>query len=219
MCKSDASILFDAAEYGDVANPGSTSNFRSDEGAASCTVSVASKEEPNRGFWRTIVLTMLILGFAASANAGVQLYSGEIIVHMRGSDAAGNFIGIPFGNHCNMNPYHAEHTAMFDYTNPTRTYTLTIPNFEGQVPVIDTNMDSIPDVAAGCAPASLHAGLPLTGGGTLATTGSASATRTAYDPRGFTIPMSRRSCSTRSCCGFIGCAICRKCANDPRPAS
>ena len=151
---------------------------------------MASKEEPNRGFWRTIALTMLVLGFAASANAGVQLYSGEIIVHMRGSDAAGNFIGIPFGNHCNMNPYHAEHTAMFDYTNPTRTYTLTIPKFGGQVPVIDTNMDSVPDVPAGCGPTSRKAGLPLTGNGVLSTTGASSTTHTPASPRGFTLPKS-----------------------------
>ena len=133
---------------------------------------------------------MLVLGFAASANAGVQLYSGEIIVHMRGSDAAGNFIGIPFGNHCNMNPYHFEHTAMFDYTNPTRTYTLTIPNFGGQVPVIDTNMDSVPDVPAGCGPASRKAGLPLTGNGVLSTTGASSTTHTTASLRGFTLPKS-----------------------------
>jgi len=133
---------------------------------------------------------MLILGFAASANAGLQLYSGEIIVHMRGSDAAGNFIGIPFGNHCNTNPYHAEHTAMFSYTNPIRTYTLTIPKFGGAVPVIDTNFDSVPDVPAGCGPTSRKAGLPLTGNGVLATTGASSTTHTAANPRGFTLPRS-----------------------------
>jgi hypothetical protein len=140
------------------------------------------------GFWRIFVLTLLVLGFAASANAGVQLYSGEIIVHTRGADAAGNFIGVPFGRHCNIRPYQAEHTAML--TSSMSIYTVTIPKFGGQVPAIDTNADSIPDVASGCAPASLHAGLPLTGGGALSTTGSTSTSRTASNPRGFTIPMS-----------------------------
>jgi len=140
------------------------------------------------GFWRTFVLTLLVLGFATSANADVKLYSGEIIVHARGSDAAGNFIGVPFGGHCNTRPYHAGHTAML--TPSSSTYTVTIPKFGGQALAIDTNTDSVPDVASGCAPASLHAGLPLTGGGSLATTGSALTSRTASNPRGFTIPMS-----------------------------
>jgi hypothetical protein len=142
------------------------------------------------GFWRIFVLTLLVLGFAASANAGVQLYSGEIIVHMRGSDAAGNFIGIPFGNHCNMNPYHAERTAIFYYTDPIRTYTLTIPKFGGQTPVIDTRRDSTLDVPAGCGPTSRKAGLPLTGNGVLSTTGADSTTHTTANPRGFALPKS-----------------------------
>jgi hypothetical protein len=87
-----------------------------------------------------------------------------------------------------MNPYQAEHAVMFTY--PVGTYTLTIPKFGGNVPVIDTTGNGAPDVAAGCAPASLHAGLPLTGGGFLATTGNTSTARTASNPRGFSIPMS-----------------------------
>ena len=135
-------------------------------------------------FGRLLALTVLVLGYAAPANAGVQMYSAELIVHMRGSDAAGNFIAVPFGAHCNIRPYHAHESAM------QGSFTVVIPKFGGQLPVIDTNSDSLPDVAAGCAPASLHAGLPLTGGGTLATTGNASTTRTPYNPRGFTIPIS-----------------------------
>ena len=154
-------------------------------------VSGASKEVLDMAFGRLLALTLLVLGFAAPANAGVQMYSAELIVHMRGSDAAGNFVGIPFGNHCNMNPYQAERIAIFSYPGISAgTYTLTIPKFGGQVPAIDTNMDSLPDVPSGCAPASLHAGLPLTGGGALATTGTTSTSRTAYNPRGFSIPKS-----------------------------
>jgi hypothetical protein len=126
------------------------------------------------GFWRIFVLTLLVLGFASSANAGIQLYSGEIIIHTRGADAAGNFVAVPFGRHCNIRPYQAEHTAML--TSPMSTYTVTIPKF--------------PDVASGCVPASLQAGLPLIGGGALSTTGSTSTSRTASNPRGFTIPKS-----------------------------
>jgi len=140
------------------------------------------------GFWRSFALTLLVLGFAASANAGIRLYSGELIIHTRGSDAAGNFVGIPLGRHCNTRPYHAAHTTMFYYSG--QTYTLTIPAFGGQVPVIDTNSDSVPDVASGCAPASLQAGLPLTGSGNLTTTGNSSTSRTPSNPRAFTLPMS-----------------------------
>ncbi len=140
------------------------------------------------GFCQIIAITLLVLGFATSANASVKMYSGEMILHTRGSDAAGNFIAVPFGAHCNMGPYHATQTHMF--TNAMGVYTLTIPKFGGQMPVIDTDADSIPDVPSGCAPASLHVGLPLTGSGSLATTGSISTTRTASNPRGFTMPKS-----------------------------
>jgi hypothetical protein len=139
-------------------------------------------------FGRIIAIALLALVFSAPADAGVKLYSGEIIVHMRGSDAAGDFIGIPFGRHCNTRPYQAEHTVTFSQS--AKTYTLTIPKFGGQTPVIDTNSDSVPDVASGCAPISRQVGLPLTGAGSLATTGTTSTTRTAANPRGFSIPKS-----------------------------
>jgi len=139
-------------------------------------------------FGRLLTLTFLIQAFATSAYAGVRMYTGEMIVHMRGSDAAGNFIGVPFGKHCNTRPYTPAHTAMFTY--PPYTYTLNIPAFGGQVPVIDTNMDGKADVAAGCAPASLQPGLPLTGGGSLSTTGATTTARTPGNPRAFSLPKS-----------------------------
>jgi hypothetical protein len=138
-------------------------------------------------FGRTIGIALLALGFAAPAGAGVKLYLGEIIVHTRGSDAAGDFIGIPFGRHCNTRMYdnttspathssiyHAEHTAKFYQS--AKTYTLTIPKFGGQ--------------ASGCAQASRQAGRPLKGVGALTTTGTTTTTRTAANPRGFSIPKS-----------------------------
>jgi hypothetical protein len=152
-------------------------------------------------FGRTIGIALLALGFAAPAGAGVRLYSGEIIVHTRGADLFGDFIGIPFGHHCNMRMYdntvspathssiyHAQHTLMFYQS--AKTYTLTIPKFGGQIPVIDTNGDSVPDVPSGCAPASRQAGRPLKGVGSLTTTGITTTTRTAANPRGFSIPKS-----------------------------
>ena len=184
MSNFDAQILFDFEELGEVAYLDSPSSFRSDEPTVPGTAPTAKKEEPIMAFYRLLALTLLILSFAANAHAGVQMYSGEMIMHMRGSDAAGDFVAVPFGRHCNILPTHFP----FTYTSGTRV--LTIPQFGGQVPVIDTNSDSIPDVATGCAPASLHAGMPLTGGGVLATTGTTSTTRTASNPRGFTIPMS-----------------------------
>jgi hypothetical protein len=142
------------------------------------------------GFFRIIAIALSVLGFAVSANAGTQLYSGEMIIHMRGSDAAGDFVGIPFGRHCNIQPYHAEEIRIFTSASGATTGSLTVPKFGGQVKVIDTNSDSSPDVASGCAPASRQAGLPLTGGGALVTTGAASTARTAANPRAFTVPMS-----------------------------
>jgi len=196
MCNSAAATFFGVGGYSDVVKSGTASNVRSDPGVVSSAALMASSEQPDRFFSRAIPLALLILGFATSANAGVQMYSGELIVHMRGSDAAGDFIGIPFGNHCNMNPYHAEHTAMFYYTNPTRAHTLTIPKFGGQVAAMDTNLGSAPDVPAGCGPASRKAGRPLTGSGVLSTTGTSSTTHTPANPRGFTLPKSGLSLVT-----------------------
>ncbi len=179
-----AQIPFDFGKFGEVAYLDSPSSFRSDEPTVSGTVSTAKQERLMMALGRFLALTLLILSFAANAHAGVQMYSAEMIIHLRGSDAAGDFIAVPFGRNCNTLPTHAP----FTYTSGTRV--LTIPLFGGQVPVIDTNSDSVPDRAAGCAPASLHTGLPLTGSGALATTGSTTTTRTASNPRGFTIPQS-----------------------------
>jgi len=145
-------------------------------------------------FGRLLALTVLIPAFAVSAHAGVRMYTGEMIVHMRGSDAAGNFIAVPFGHHCNTAPYNAGHTAMFTYGSGM--YTFTIPAYGGQIPVIDTNMDGKADRAAGCANASLHSGLPLMGGGSLTTTGATTTARTAKNPRAFGLPASDLSRKT-----------------------
>ena len=104
MCNSAAGIRFDAGENGEVVYLHSASSFRSDGAVAPNMASTTSKEEPNMGFWRTIAFTVAVLSFAATANAGVQMYSGEMIVHMRGSDAAGDFIAVPFGANCNTRP-------------------------------------------------------------------------------------------------------------------
>jgi hypothetical protein len=184
MGNLNAQIPFDFCEFGEVAYLDSPSSSRSDDPTVPGTTPTAKEEGPIMAFGRLLALTLLLMSLAASAQAGVQMYSGEIIVHLRGSDAAGNFVAVPFGRHCNIVPTHSP----FTYTSGTRV--LTIPEFGGQVPTIDTDSDSVPDVPAGCGPASLHTGLPLTGGGTLATTGSASTSRTASNPRGFTVPMS-----------------------------
>jgi hypothetical protein len=189
MCNLAADTRIDGSEYCERVDSGSALNFRSDEVVVPSVASIASKEKPIMGIWRTFALTVAVLSFATSANAGVQMYSAELIMHTRGSDAAGNFVAIPFGANCNTGPYHVEQTHMLT-TSSMGVYTLTIPKFGGQVPVIDTNADSIPDVASGCAPASLQVGLPLSGSGSLATTGSASTARTASNPRGFTMPRS-----------------------------
>jgi hypothetical protein len=137
------------------------------------------------GFGRIIAISLLVLGFAVSANASDQLFAGKLIVHMRGSDAAGDFIGVPFGRNCNLHPYHAAEVRSFE------SGTLTIPKFGGQVPVIDTDSDGFPDVALGCEPGQRHAGRPLTGIDFLATTGTPSTTRNGSNPRAITLPKSK----------------------------
>jgi hypothetical protein len=139
-------------------------------------------------FGRILVLTLLLSSVAANAHAGVRMYSGELIIHTRGADAANDFIAIPFGKHCNTRPYQAERTEMFNYNG--KNYTLTVPKFGGQVRVIDVNGDGKADVAAGCAPASVQVGLPLSGEGSLATTGKSTTARTPLNPRAFNVPES-----------------------------
>jgi hypothetical protein len=157
------------------------------------------------GFGQIIAIALLLSGFAPPAGAGEQMFTGEMIVHMRGSDAtktdtAGNFIGIPFGLHCNTrsshipasppNPHLAHKWATF-YTSGSmmNPYTVTIPKFGGQI-AIDTDMDMIPDLVPGCATASRQAGLPLTGTGLVATTGIQATVRTKANPREFSMPSS-----------------------------
>jgi len=190
MCNSTAKLSLDARENGAKVAPASAPDIRSRVLDTRSCASLAVVSRAPLAPWQIWTLALLALCVPSSANAEAQLYSAEMILHTRGSDVGGNFIGIPFGAHCNMNPYHAEHSLMFSYTSPPRTYTLTIPKFGGQVPVIDTNMDSVPDVPAGCGTASRMAGLPLTGSGVVSTTGATSTTRTTGSPRGFTLPKS-----------------------------
>jgi hypothetical protein len=130
------------------------------------------------GFGHIIAIAVLVSGFAAPASAGVQMYSGEMIVHTRGLDSTptlsfpGNFIGIPFGLHCNTRPSHMQETVTFTSSLTTTPFVMTIPNYGGQV---------------GCTTASIQAGLPLTGMGAIATTGTTTTIRTAASPRGFSI--------------------------------
>jgi hypothetical protein len=139
---------------------------------------------------------MMVL--AASATAGPRLYTGSLVIHAFGNDTTtGSFapfssftyFGIPLTGQCDMAPYHAKETLMFP-TSPTGTqsFTFTIPAYGGQVPNIDTNGDTVPDIIDGCGSASRRAGDPLSGFGPVNTTGMTNTSRATNDPRGFTLP-------------------------------
>jgi hypothetical protein len=150
------------------------------------------------------ITTMLVLCVAGSSQAASRMYQASLIIHAFGNpnimpsntDAsqAGLQGGIPLTGNCNTAPFHAQETVTFPTVFPG-TVNFTIPQYGGQIPTIDTNSDTIPDVPAGCRPTTNEAGDPLTGFGTLITTGlnttnDTATTRAASDPRGFTIPKS-----------------------------
>ena len=153
-----------------------------------------------------LLLGVTALGFALRAEAGTKLYSGSLIIEAFGNDTttgalatptpAGppfstfTAVGIPLAGHCNTAPHHPKETLRFPTDGPPFSLTFTIPAYGGAVPTLDTNGDMIPDLAPGCGPATRRAGAPLTGSGMLATTGAASTSRTAGNPRGFTLPQS-----------------------------
>jgi hypothetical protein len=146
-----------------------------------------------------MIAAMLALGFATSAHSASRMYTGSLVIVSFGNDTTDGgtppfstsyYVGIPLTGKCNTAPYHSKETLTF----PTRpgmgadTIMFTIPAYGGQVPAVDTNTDTVPDVPVGCTSVSL--GDPLTGSGAINTTGSAGSSRPTSNPRGFTLPQS-----------------------------
>jgi hypothetical protein len=134
------------------------------------------------------------------------MYTGTLIIHAFGNDTTdgasppfttGRTVGIPLTGQCNTEPYHAKETLTFPTTAtspPTQTIMFTIPAYGGQtlgcngsVPCAGTNCGTI---VCGCGEATIAAGDPLTGSGTIVTTGMASTSRATTNPRAFSIPQS-----------------------------
>ncbi len=111
------------------------------------------------------------------------MYTGSLVIHAFGNDTTTEafqpystltYFGIPLTGQCNVGQYHAKETLTFPTTEkspPTQSFTFTIPAYGGQVPNIDTNGDTVPDIIDGCGRASRRAGDPLSGFGPVNTTG------------------------------------------------
>ena len=130
-----------------------------------------------------MTIALLAVCFASTTQAGTRMYSGELIIHAFANDVTTGVVppfqsfrtvGIPLINRCNLQPYHAKETITFmlPQVNPTYTVTFTIPRYGGQTAVLDTDGDTIPDVAAGCGFVTQAAGAPMYGAGPVDTSGS-----------------------------------------------
>jgi hypothetical protein len=159
-----------------------------------------------------IATALLALGIATSAYASARMYTGSMIIVAFGNDVTtgtpkhygtltsmvppwtvAGYGAMPLTGKCNTAPLHLQETLTFPTTAlppPQRTGTVmfTVPQYGGNPAVEDTNSDTIPDIAAGCA--SITGGDPLTGSGTINTTGLSSTSRTSLNPRGFGLPQS-----------------------------
>jgi hypothetical protein len=156
-----------------------------------------------------VTASLLALGFAMTAQAGPRLYEGSLIIHAFGNDAtattgttAAFTTNLPLevpraGAHCNTHTFHVKETKTFPTYYNTNTApdegngnynVFTIPSYGGQVASV-----YFPDAPwwktrpAGCGPETLAKGAPLTGQGSIHTTGNTSTSRASSNPRGFTL--------------------------------
>jgi hypothetical protein len=154
-----------------------------------------------RKIYLVAAATLLALAMATAAGAAPRMYTGSLIILSFGNTETGgatipfidsDYLGIPLTGLCNTEPYHPLETLMFKKQPPyqAESYTFTIPVYGGAVNAIDTNTDTIPDRPVGCLDASLQAGDPLTGSGTINTTGDPASYRATSNPRAFSLPQS-----------------------------
>ena len=146
-----------------------------------------------------LLVVVLVLGFAASAHAGLRLYTGTLIIEGFGNDTTtGNqapfqsvrIVGIPLTGNCNTKPIHLKETLQFPAgcelvtPVPNCTITFTVPQYGGAAGTPN-------NPPAGCGDITVRAGDPLTGAPGMAalTTGGATP-QTPNDPRGFALPKS-----------------------------
>jgi hypothetical protein len=147
------------------------------------------------GIW----VAVLSVCFAGTTQAATRLYTGSLIIKSFGNTTttgtaepytSGLFVGIPLTGNCNTEPLHLKETLTFNLPVATPTYTVmfTVPLYGGQVPSVDTNGDTLPDIVPGCGATTVDSGDPLIASGAINTTGATNTNRTSLNPRKFTIP-------------------------------
>jgi hypothetical protein len=147
----------------------------------------------------TLVLAALLtlVGISLGGNAQAErMYTGSLIIDGFANDQTDGVsyptttpvnLGIPLIGKCNTGPFHPLETLQFPTTG-TPTVTFTIPAYGGQVNEVDTNGDTVLNLPEGCT--YTFTGDPLTGSGSINTTGKFTMSRTPNNPRGFTLPKS-----------------------------
>jgi hypothetical protein len=130
------------------------------------------------------------------------MYQGTLIMHGFENDRTDGTtlpftenapFAVPRIGHCNTVAWHAHESLTLPtyYNNNTATAThsaynyFSIPSYGGQVATIHTSQSAM--VAKSCGAPTRTYGQPLTGKGTIHTTGATSTSRAATDPRGFTM--------------------------------
>jgi hypothetical protein len=150
-----------------------------------------------------VTVLLLALGFGMTAQAGPRLYEGSLIIHVFGNDTTrGSGTSAPFtmnlpqafppvAAHCNTRTFHPKETLTVGTYYNTNTHArngnynvFTIPSYGGQVA---TRYSGNLPIAPGCGDATLQPGSPLTGQGSIHTTGATSTSRTGSNPRNFTL--------------------------------
>jgi hypothetical protein len=141
-----------------------------------------------------VVIALLTVGFTISAQAGPRLYDGSIIIKgFSNITTDGTTVPfeayspfpVPFGRHCLIGAYVPSQTSNGTWGS------WSLPAYGGQVATLHTSKSS--DVIASCEGTQYSYGSPLTGKGTLSTTGSSGSSRTPASPRGFAINASEMS--------------------------
>ena len=168
-----------------------------------------------------IGIVLLALCLAGATQAATRMYNGTLIIHSFGNDSTGGTgpyetslaVGIPLTGRCNTEPLHLQETLVIPLPAsptddcsfpPCYTVSFTIPTYGGQIAVIDTNGDTLPDQATGCGPTTVQGGAYLAGAGPVDTTGATNTARTANDPRAISLPewALRRSKSGETAASF-----------------
>jgi hypothetical protein len=155
-----------------------------------------------------LTVSLLALGFAMTAQAGPRLYEGTLIIHGFLNDTTDGTttpfttniaLPIPHDGHCNQKTFHVKETKTLPTYYNTNTApgqgngnynVFTVPSYGGQVAVHSTGSQTTPP---NCGTPTFSYGAPLTGKGTIHTTGETSSSRAATNPRGFTLLRSELS--------------------------